>query len=61
MIKKIGATVVRVTTYEGTAMRKHGSERQQPKDDVLSALDAVASRKVAPMGVHGLVVRKRVT
>lgn len=48
----------RVTTYTGTAMRKHGGDRLQLQDLTLKHLDALAHVRVAPMGVHGLVVRK---
>lgn len=48
----------RVTTYTGTAMRKHGGDRPQLQDLTIAHLDRLAHVRVAPMGVHGLVIRK---
>lgn len=48
----------RVTTYTGTAMRKHGGDRLQLQDLTLKHLDELAHVRVPPMEAHGLVVRK---
>lgn len=60
MIKKIDGTVVRVTTYQGGAMRKYGSWRIEQEDAERELLNRIAARVIAPMGNHGLVVRKKV-
>lgn len=46
MVTRIGSTVVRVTTYTGAAMRKHGSDRHCPLDGQRRVLDAVAALPV---------------
>lgn len=51
-------TVMRRTTYQGGAMRKHGTYRAEFQDLTIAHLDRLAHVKVAPMGEHGLVVRK---
>ncbi len=44
--KRYGATVVRVTTYNGGAMRKHGTWRAEIQDGRLAALDRTAHAAV---------------
>lgn len=58
MVRSINGVVTRITTYQGTAMRKHGGDRLQLQDLTLKHLDELAHVRVAPMGVHGLVVRR---
>lgn len=57
-IKRINGVVTRITTYDGRGMRKHAGDRQEFKDREVEALDAIAARKVAPMGAHGLVIHR---
>lgn len=52
-------SVVRVTTYQGGAMRKHGSYRAEQKDPMLAMLDGAASVKARPMGAYGLIIRRK--
>ncbi len=52
-----------VTKFDpNAAWRKHGTWRDPVKGDTTVkdryAFDAFVARKVAPMGVHGLVIRK---
>lgn len=48
MLRTEQGCVVRVTTYEGTAMRKHGSFRVEHKAEELAYLDAAASAPTGP-------------
>lgn len=59
MLKLEGKTVVRVTTYQGGAMRKHGSWRQELVDAERVLLDKIAAHRASPMGNHGLVIRRK--
>lgn len=59
MLKLMGKTVVRVTTYQGGAMRKYGSWRIEQEDAEREFLNRIAARVIAPMGNHGLVIRKK--
>lgn len=59
MVKRINGTLVRITTFNGGApWRKHGTDRMLFKNSETEILDAIAHRKVAPMGDHGLVIRR---
>lgn len=55
-IKVVNGTVVRVTTYGGAAMRKHGSDRQVHVDGERAALDACAH---VPVVYAATVIRRR--
>lgn len=59
MIRKMNGVVTRITTYDGRGMRKHAGDRQEFKDREVETLDAMAARKVVPMGDHGLIVRRK--
>lgn len=59
MVKVVGGVVTRVTTYQGGAMRKHGSWRFEQQDAERALLDKIAAHRASPMGNHGLVVRKK--
>lgn len=53
------APLVHVNKYHG-AMRKHANWQHEPKDAALAMLDGLSRVRVAPMGTHGLVIRKAV-
>lgn len=54
---RLGPVLTRRTTYGG-AMRKYANWRVEKRDPEVLMLESIAHRTVAPMGDHGLVIRK---
>jgi hypothetical protein len=55
-----GKVICRKASFSGP-MRKYGNWKFEDQSPEVVMLDTIAHRQVAPMGVHGLVIRKRRT